>query len=528
LTTVLEVVELGISGSKSVGKPGEPIKQKDEKELKPASMRVRDAAENLLTIIMEQVSYFPNELGPQSLSSLLDEVALVKHCNSASASISQEQALQKFKYFVTENSTVLALLEEPLGNDQDPQPTITLLIRGPFGRYAWTMQLRHLPRSKSGTKYHQAPNPGRPVPMNDMPMRQEVEQKFFPDSVERIPTCVADYSIPSIDAVLAKMGSTSTQKLYKLLEDQVVYEKFSWAQTESSADGFLGHAQEAAPPPICHEFQTARLFLSHFGLLSLGENNTAKAEEHPDRRPLLTVLNSKKPTFAADLQMLDKMSPRTCDSIHVFYVKNGQSSEREIIGNMLDENIGTLDAHFWNMLQTLGWPVNIDDHAGWTGNVNTSWRLGGKSTEAKSGGTFGGSDADDLRFNGVKRVLYWADVASEMAFVVPTFQNKSEERPESAAENPIYERSTSEMPKGEKSAPSTMKFATQKPRTLSLDFEKGPQAQAENTTRSADPIPPSRRRAGTNKPAMFGSVCAKIMLVWLESQEDHLTFPIGN
>lgn len=55
LTTVLEVVELGISGSKSVGKPGEPLKLKDEKELKPASMRVREAAETLLTIILEQV-----------------------------------------------------------------------------------------------------------------------------------------------------------------------------------------------------------------------------------------------------------------------------------------------------------------------------------------------------------------------------------------------------------------------------------------------------------------------------------------
>lgn len=55
LTTVLEVVELGISGSKSIGKPGEPTKLKDEKELKPASMRVRDAAETLLTIILEQV-----------------------------------------------------------------------------------------------------------------------------------------------------------------------------------------------------------------------------------------------------------------------------------------------------------------------------------------------------------------------------------------------------------------------------------------------------------------------------------------
>lgn len=36
-----------------------------------------------------------------------------------------EQAVQKFRYFVTENSIILALLEEPLENDKDPQPTIT-------------------------------------------------------------------------------------------------------------------------------------------------------------------------------------------------------------------------------------------------------------------------------------------------------------------------------------------------------------------------------------------------------------------
>jgi hypothetical protein len=40
-------------------KPGEPIRMKDEKELKPASMRVRDAAEALLTVVLEQVCILP-------------------------------------------------------------------------------------------------------------------------------------------------------------------------------------------------------------------------------------------------------------------------------------------------------------------------------------------------------------------------------------------------------------------------------------------------------------------------------------
>lgn len=126
---IMEVVELGISGSKSVGKPEEAPKLKDEKELKPVSMRVRDAAEGLLALILEQVGYFPSECGPQSVSSLLDEVSLVKYCNSGPdttlGTITYEAAVQKFRYFVTDNAILLALLEEPLGNDQDPQPTIT-------------------------------------------------------------------------------------------------------------------------------------------------------------------------------------------------------------------------------------------------------------------------------------------------------------------------------------------------------------------------------------------------------------------
>lgn len=40
------------------GKAGEPVKMKDEKESKPASMRVRDAAESLLNNILEQVKHF--------------------------------------------------------------------------------------------------------------------------------------------------------------------------------------------------------------------------------------------------------------------------------------------------------------------------------------------------------------------------------------------------------------------------------------------------------------------------------------
>lgn len=229
-----------------------------------------------------------------------------------------------------------------------------VLIRGPFGRHAWTMQLRHLPRSKSGTKYH-AVNPGRPIPMNDTPQRIEFDQKFFPDGVEKVTPCVADYSIPTLEQIREQYGADSIRQLETMIENQSIDEKLAWAATDNSADS-LSHAQESVPPAVCHEFQAARLFLSHFGFLTFEErnpNNPSESLGAPAQRPLI-VLDTKRSQFAQELGTLDKLSARTYDTVHVFYVKSGQTTAQEIIGNMSDEHVRSLDAHFGNMLLTLG------------------------------------------------------------------------------------------------------------------------------------------------------------------------------
>lgn len=125
LISILEVIELGISGSKSVNVSTETVKYKDGKELKPVSMRVRDAAESILTIIMEQIDPLNVDAMTQGMSSQLNEVMLMKCCNVNSKNLDQQGALNNFKYYVTENSTMLALLDEPLGNSENLQPTVT-------------------------------------------------------------------------------------------------------------------------------------------------------------------------------------------------------------------------------------------------------------------------------------------------------------------------------------------------------------------------------------------------------------------
>ncbi len=55
VNTVMEVTEQGISGTKSCAKASDEPVMKEDKVLAPASRRVREAAEALLSCIMEQV-----------------------------------------------------------------------------------------------------------------------------------------------------------------------------------------------------------------------------------------------------------------------------------------------------------------------------------------------------------------------------------------------------------------------------------------------------------------------------------------
>lgn len=78
-----------------------------------------------------------------------------------------------------------------------------------------------------------------------------------------------------------------------------------------------------------------------------------------------------------------------------------------------EENVSP---NFLEFLSSLGWPVSVSGHAGWTGHVSTSWRVTAQvNVPQPAHSNHGGA-----LYNGDTHVLYWADVSSEIAFVVPT------------------------------------------------------------------------------------------------------------
>ena len=159
--------------------------------------------------------------------------------------------------------------------------------------------------------------------------------------------------------------------------------------------------------------------------------------------PRLIALDSDTAGFVNDLEMLDRISPRSSDTVHIFYAKSGQKSAEEILANVASvSKVGNKDTlyillfiylfalyiylhyqvhpHFLEFLSTLGWPVNVWRHPGWTGHVTTSWRGQTEPMTPPESRDHGGAV-----FNGDHYALYWADAASEIAFVVPTARPRS-------------------------------------------------------------------------------------------------------
>lgn len=65
--------------------------------------------------IMQVLGAFPSPSGPASTCSLLNEDTLIRYARLGATGASN------FRYFVLDNSVILAMLEQPLGNEQSQQ-----------------------------------------------------------------------------------------------------------------------------------------------------------------------------------------------------------------------------------------------------------------------------------------------------------------------------------------------------------------------------------------------------------------------
>ncbi|XP_061428137.1 ral GTPase-activating protein subunit beta isoform X2 [Lethenteron reissneri] len=528
LWEVLEIVELGISGSKSRSSEGE-VTCKAEKEQNPASLRVKEAAEATLTCVMQHLGAFPAPSGAASLCSLLKEETLLRQARggdgggggSGSPSNAAVEAVPPhahFRYFVLDNSVVLAILEQPLGNHQNPCPTVTVLIRGLGGRHAWTLQLRQQPRDCPVVLKPFATE-NRPAPLTNVGTRYNVKHRVFPEEVDKIPFVKADCSIPDLPDIINEQMALQQEKLRKLMEQQMAYEAaVTHARERAQASvEFPDPSTECRLPQPSQDFQTARLFLSHLGFLSPEALKEMGASRMP---PHLVALDQTMPGFLEDLALLDALPSRPFDTVFIFYVRAGQRMPREILRNV--DSATSVQPHFLELLGSLGWPVQVGRHPGWTGHVTSSWHI--------AGGSYGGEDGDGDGtppmdepvttegsgggvFNGDRRVLYYADALTEVAFVVPSLPASAD-----PAADPQLLALDNE---------ANQEFLAKVLKQHSLSLELFPSQNDGPNANQQGSLNGRIKKSALGRPLPPLGPETKVMVVWVESYDDIENLPLS-
>jgi hypothetical protein len=110
------------------------------------------------------------------------------------------------------------------------------------------------------------------------------------------------------------------------------------------------------PVPQTHThnvFKALRTFLSTLGLVRHGNQQTFIKLTHDQ-------------SFYKSLKALDKLSERETYKIGVVYVKNGQEMPNNIFSNDSASDL------FNEFVDSLGWPVNLQTHNGFNGNIEKS------------------------------------------------------------------------------------------------------------------------------------------------------------
>ena len=430
LNTLLEVIELGISGSKSInyenslnnmsttssiksGSSGQfngganlsnsssshnnkelsktIIFKTFKTELKPASMRVRESAEFLLDCLMNQFGCTPNAPQPPECVTGccdLNEIALLQLINENCDKKERDQQLppaqtmqdacKHFKYFISENAILIGFLNNPKNQ------SCYCLIRSPFGKFCWEMHFQLAPDNSDSSVHSDYVDVARPIScLSHMPKKLPTP-KNFPSSVSRVPLTKIENSIPSLKQLINKYSPTeqaNLNQMFKIVAQQKVNEQNLKNRCVSDLKNRHFDCKKPRPPKQT-DLDCARLIINHLGLMNSERNSSYNSLNAAAQLVNLDLNNLE---LFDSIASLDNLPLRTCDTSFIFYVRKGRIHPQEILNSVCSFNY--VKPSFLEFLSSLGTPINCKYHYGWTGNLFTSWK-GNFMNEAGSEASF--------------------------------------------------------------------------------------------------------------------------------------------
>ncbi|KAB0399035.1 hypothetical protein E2I00_004174, partial [Balaenoptera physalus] len=230
--------------------------------------------------------------------------------------------------------------------------------------------------------------------------------------------------------------------------------------------------------------------------------------------PHLIALDSMIPGFFDDIGYLDLLPCRPFDTVFIFYMKPGQKTNQEILKNV--ESSRNVQPHFLEFLLSLGWAVDVGRHPGWTGHVSTSWSINscddGEGPEQDE--VISSEDAGASIFNGQKKVLYYADALTEIAFVVPSSVESLTDSLESNISDQDSDSNMDLMPGILKQPSLTLELFPNHTDNLNSSQRLSPSSRMKKLPQGR-PVPPLGPET-------------RVSVVWVERYDDIENFPLSD
>lgn len=444
--TLMEVVELGVSGQKSkstglnsiTGAVTNSVIYKSDKIMKPSSMRVREAAESLLNICIVRSRETFETSSMSAYDTVLDELAIAELFAGPQyktnirlvqdSELRQLEAYKMFKYFSDEDSIVFGLLEG-LNHDSTTKDSVICLMRTPFGKHCWKIKFNYY-TNKSREKIIANKTLGlikRPFQHTSTPTSEtrifpfsggtnkslffNNSARFFPETIEKLPPNDLDQLVTTLDDYILKQSNNSRlkndlDKINKIFLHQVLAEQ----KVISECSIRIKRVDCEEPQPLS-DLEAARIIVTQLGLKSSLDS--------------LVKGDKITPALVNELKSLDHQSVRTCDSVSIFYVRKNRTSPKEILESVRARQSVSLS--FFEWLLELGQPTVVKNHSRWTGKSSNSWNnrsivTNNEHVDNQTSLTRNemlSSDHGGSIFDGERMTLYWNDMCQELAFLIP-------------------------------------------------------------------------------------------------------------
>lgn len=357
LQTITNCIEIGISGSNSQNDNETVLKW--DKELRPASLRVKEAAECVLFYMMEQ-NFQSNDLRqPLTERDFFDSSA-------------------HWKYYAIEGQVLISILDRQLLEKSSSisklTPQIVVVSRTAFGRQAWLMNQRQSSLAKMDQKIDVNYKLNNNTEHIFEPSKKIYKTESLLPESHNVPKC--ELSVPSIGEISCKLYKQVLSKFDKLKRDQIDLENASVRHIlEANKDvKIFGQLDESLKAKNCADFCTSsRMFLANLGLVKQDSKLSGEFYE---------LINMNE-----CIQDLDNLATRTYCQAYIFYVRANQTATKSI----MDSANTKLTNNFYNFVYSLGSVVSSD----------------------------GDNKKNLSQLNGIDSLIYWSDFCNELSFVLP-------------------------------------------------------------------------------------------------------------